>query len=276
MGCMSKTELRANKSNLKVFPGDNNKKAMQKWETDFHKHILIPRVHIYAHPRNRPFKKYFFFACMFYCCFLFSKFSNFGSLISKPTSVGRRCFPWQSGATATAHKRIKASQWALNYSLYENALAHRLKRRLILSTCSELMFVEMRSLKTTVLPLDCWQENVLWGIHFKGLSESSQGLRPSRACVLLVGCMCSHAVGTRDICLWWTFLIGNDGYPWGGSGIKAAEKQSLPLFFTPLFFSFSRCLFSIHHNTSRISNISAFNLTTDDENLHKHTLASWF
>lgn len=52
-------------------------------------------------------------------------------------------------------------------------------------------------------------------------------------------CAHSHALGTRDISLWWTFLIGNDGYPWGG----AAEKQSLPLFFTPLFVYFSRCLF---------------------------------
>lgn len=148
MGCISKIKLSANKSNFKVryFQVTTTKKAMQNWESDFHKHILIPSFHIYAHLRklyNRPF-------LLLVCFLLFSVFKVFQFWFShykKPKSIGRQCSLWQSRATATAHKRIKASQWALNYSLYENALAHRLKQRPILSTCGELILVEMRSLK---------------------------------------------------------------------------------------------------------------------------------
>lgn len=181
MGCMSKIELRVNKSNFKVwyFQVTTTKKAMQIWETDFHKHILIPSFHIYTYPirlYNRPFFFVFFFACLFLLFSVFKVFqfgfSHYKTKINWPSmfslTVPSHC--------CSKHKRIKASRWALNYSLYENALARGLKQRPILSTCGELMLVEMRSLKTTVLALDCWQENVLWGTHFKGLSESSLGL----------------------------------------------------------------------------------------------------
>lgn len=119
MGCMSKTELRANKSNLKVWyfqVTTTTKKQCKTEKLIFTNRFLSPS---FPHIQENDITGLFFV----FCCFLFSKFSNFSSLISKPKSIGRRCSPWQSRAAATAHKRIKASQWALNYSLYENALA---------------------------------------------------------------------------------------------------------------------------------------------------------